>query len=157
MKYSKKLADRICELVATGDHTVEDVCKQVGISESIFYKWKSEKLEFLESLKKAQDTRLDSFAKMAKSGLAKLLDIYEFEEVTTEWVEGKDGKPKIKFQKKVKKAIMPNAAAVIFTLTNRDPENWKNKQEVSGTNINYNVPVSRDEIKEISEELEKEV
>jgi transposase-like protein len=133
MKYSKKLAEVIVDLVSTGDHTIAAVCKHVGISEAVYYKWKNEKLEFMEALKGAEVTRLESLGKLALSGLAVLLTKHEYEEVTTEYTEGKDGKPKIKNQKKVKKFIMPNPTAVIFTVTNRLPDDWKHVSKIDHT------------------------
>lgn len=42
--------------------------------------------------------------------------------------------PRIKEQKIVDKHYQPDTAAIIFTLTNGEPENWKNRQnnEVTG-------------------------
>lgn len=42
--------------------------------------------------------------------------------------------PRIKEQKVVDKHYQPDTAAIIFTLTNGEPENWKNRQnnEVTG-------------------------
>lgn len=133
-KYNKKLVDELCELLSTGKHTIADSCKKVGLSESLFYKWKNDKLEFLEAVKKAEAKRLVSFKEMATSGLAKLLDMHEFEEVSTEYENDKNGNPIIKRQKRVKKKIMPNPTAVIFTLTNLDSDNWKNRQQTDLTN-----------------------
>jgi transposase-like protein len=128
MKYSKDLVERLCTLLSTGEHTIADVCRQVGVSESQYYDWKAKKPEFSESLKKAEDRRLAAFATMARSGLAKLLDVYEVEETTTEYVE-KDGKPKIKSRKVTRRTIMPNATAILFTLKNREPAQWQDKQQ----------------------------
>lgn len=128
MKYSKTLVKKICDELATGEHTIADVCKKVGISEAIFYRWKQTKVEFLEAIKEAELKRDESLGQMALSGLAKLLNTHEFEEVHTDYINGQDGKPIIKSQKRVKKVIMPNPAAVIFTLTNRHPGRYQNKQ-----------------------------
>jgi transposase-like protein len=137
MKYSKEKAAAICELFATGEHKIADVCKATGITESTFHKWKAEKSEFSESLKKAEASRLAQFATLARSGLAKLLDVYEVEETTTEYVDskGEDGKskPKIKGRKVTVRKFMPNATAVIFALKNLDSENFKDKQEMEHT------------------------
>ena len=139
-KYSKGLVKTICAELATGNLTIADVCKKVGISEATFYYWKTTKPEFLEAYKEAEQLRLESFKEMAKSGLAKLLDIHEYEEVTTEYENDKKGKPIIKSQKRVKKKIMPSATAVMFALTNREPENWKNRQSIDAkANINHNI------------------
>lgn len=130
MKYSQKLADKIVEMVASGEHTIQDICKHVGISKAVYYKWREEKIDFIDALKSAESQRLDNLGELAKSGLALLLSKHEYEEVTTDYVDGKDGKPKIKSMKKVKKFIMPNPTAVIFTLKNREPQEWKDKQEI---------------------------
>ena len=129
MKYCQELVDRICDELATGKHTIADTCKKVGISESQYYTWKQEKSEFSEAIKRAERSRLTSLKEMAMSGLAKLLNTHEYEEVTTEY-ENEGEKPKIVKQKRVKKIIMPNPTAVIFTLTNQESENWKNRQNI---------------------------
>ncbi|MES2733573.1 MAG: transposase [Bacteroidota bacterium] len=133
MKYSPEIVNRIVELLASGDYTINDVCKQVGINQDTFYDWKANKSEFSEALKQAEKDRLLSFKRMARSGLAKIIDVFEYEEVTTEYIDGKDkegnSKPKIKSRKVVKKFIMPNATAVIFALTNMDADNWKHKSD----------------------------
>lgn len=133
MKYSKAIVKKICEELATGKNSVADTCKKVGISEAIFYRWKKDKIEFLEALKEVEQQRLEVFKDMAKSGLAKLLDMHTYEEVVTEYISDKEGKPKIKNQKKTTKFIMPSATAVLFTLTNREPNDWKHKEHVDHT------------------------
>lgn len=139
-KYSKRLVKRICDELATGNHTIADVCKKVGIDESTYYDWKNKKPEFSEALKEAEAKRLEAFADMARSGLAKLLDTHEYEEVTTEYENDKSGNPVIKSQKRSRKKIMPNPTAVIFTLTNRDAANWKNRQNIEAKgDINHNI------------------
>lgn len=139
-KYSKGLVKRICDELATGNHTIADVCTMNGITETTFYDWKAKKPEFSEAIKEAETKRLAAFANMARSGLAKLLDIHEYEEVTTEYENDKKGKPIIKSQKRVKKKIMPNPTAVIFTLTNREPNDWKNRQSIDAKgNINHTL------------------
>ncbi len=134
-KYSEEIVKKICDLFSLGDHTVKDVCKQVNISKDTFYAWKIDKPDFSDRLKKAEDERQEAFKTMARSGLAKLLDVYEYDEVTTEDGTDNRGKP-VRKVKVTRKFIMPNATAVIFALTNRDPENYKHKQEIK-TDINF--------------------
>lgn len=126
-KYSTKLVKELCEILASGKHSIEDSCTKVGITRMTFYNWKKSKPKFLKAVEEAEAERLEQYKEMAISGLAKLLDMHEYEEVTTEYENDKKGNPKVKSQKRVKKKIMPNPAAVIFTLTNRDNENWKNR------------------------------
>ena len=127
-KYSKQIVDKICELVASGDYKIVDVCKKTGIHHDTYYDWKANKPEFSERLKKAEERRLEVFKNMARSGLAKLLDVFEYEEEHIEY-----GNDSIKSRKVIKKKIMPNPAAVIFALCNLDPENFKNIQRVDHT------------------------
>ena len=130
-KYSEKIVDKICELVATGDNRIIDICKRVGISEPTFYEWKNSKPKFLESLKKAEESRLEAFKYMARSGLAKLLDVFEYDELHTEHTHFK-GVP-ITNIKTITKKVMPNPTAVIFALTNRDSANFKHLQHIDHT------------------------
>lgn len=149
-KYSPEIVEKICELVATGDHRIIDVCKMVGIAEQTYYEWKDSKPEFLESLKEAEKKRLEQFKNMARSGLAKLLDIYEYEEETTEYTDNpkEQGKPKIKSKKKTTKRIMPNPTAVIFALTNQDSDNFRHKHEVKHSG-DINVDIHRKSVDEL--------
>lgn len=130
MKYSQKLADKIVELVASGEHTIKNVCKHVGISFETYNTWKKTKPEFSDLLKEAERERLDNLGELARSGLALLLEKHEYEEVTTEYVDNGKGQPKVKARKVVKKFVMPNPTAVIFTLKNRAPESWRDKQDI---------------------------
>lgn len=133
-KYSKALVKEICDLLATGEFTIADTCKKLGIVKDTFYRWIKEKSDFSDAIKAAEEKRRSSFAEMAKSGLAKLLDVHEYEEVTTEYENDKEGRPVIKKQKRVKKKVMPSAPAVIFALTNLDSDNFKNRQQTDLTN-----------------------
>jgi transposase-like protein len=140
MKYSKKRVQKICQLIESDDYTIPEVCKYAGIGESTYHDWRNKYPEFLEAVKKAEEKRLELFRKAARSGLLTLLRGKEYEEVTTEYVEGKpdkDGntKPKIKSQKKVKKFILPNPTSVIFALKNLDADHFADlfKSELSGS------------------------
>lgn len=135
MKYTKDLVERICAEFATGEHSVADVCKKVGLAESTFYKWKEEKSEFSESLKKAEELRLSAFKRMARSGLAKMLDVYDYDEMSRSYSVDKKGNRRVRFEKATRRQVMPNATAVIFALKNLDAENFKEKQEVENHNV----------------------
>jgi len=130
MKYSKETAQAIADALATGDHTIAQVCATVGISESTFFKWKVEKSEFSESLKKAETARLAALGQLARAGLALLLTTQEVEEVTTDFGLDKEGKPHQRSRKVTKRKILPHATAVVFALKNLDSDNFKDKHEV---------------------------
>jgi hypothetical protein len=149
-KYSKERVELICNLIKGDDYTIEEICRQADIHVDTFYDWKNNKPEFSEAIKKAELSRLELFRKVARSGLLTLLQGKEFEEVTTEYVEGKpdkngNTKPKIKLQRKVKKYILPNPTSVIFTLKNLDPENFPEltKQQMLDKNGKPTDPIKQ--------------
>lgn len=141
-KYTPELVKRICGLVEKDTYTVSELCESVGIDESTFYRWKTDKSEFCEAIKKAEERRLDNFVVEAKRSLLKKIQGYEVKETQIVSIPGVDekGNPKqiIKEKKTIKKHIQPDTTAIIFALTNLDPEHWKNRQQLDG-NIQSDV------------------
>lgn len=139
-KYNKKIAEKICSLIATDTYTVSEVCRMVKISASTYFDWLNKFPDFSDSIKKAEAERMAFFVVEAKRSLLKKIQGYTVQErhITTIGsgkfdVNGKEI-PRIKEQKVVDKHFQPDTAAIIFTLTNGEPENWKNRQnnEVTG-------------------------
>lgn len=139
-KYSQKVVDKICELIEADTYTVSEICRLVKINPDTYYTWLKEYSEFSDAIKKAQEARTAFFVAEAKKSLLKKLQGYTVQEkhITTVGsgkydVNGVE-KPKIKEQKVVDKHFQPDTAAIIFTLCNGEPENWKNRQntEVTG-------------------------
>lgn len=119
-------------------YSQKEACKKAGIAEGTFYRWCDEDNEFREQVRQAQDE-----ARITKADVRaveqSLLDVargFEYEEVKTEYesrevVDEKTGKkefkPVIKKQVRTTKRFAPNVEAIKFLLTNRDPQNWKNR------------------------------
>ena len=152
-KYTPKIVERICELVAKDTYSVPELCRAVGIDEATFYRWKNDKREFFEALEKA------------KRSLLKKIQGYTVQEKHIVTVgSGKfdvNGKeiPRIKEQKTVDKHFQPDTAAIIFTLTNAEPERWRNRQnaEVTGKDGKDLIPPARTLTKEEAKELFKKL
>lgn len=123
----------MCNLIKSDDYAIYEICDQVGINQDTWYDWKNNHPEFVIAIEKADEQRLDTFKKAARSGLLTLLQGKEWEEVITEYTSDKDGKPKIRLQKKTKKIILPNAISVIFALKNTDSSNFKDTHELDHT------------------------
>lgn len=166
-KYSKKMADRITKLLESDSYTVTEVCKMVNIAESTFYKWQAEISEFSEGVKKAHEKRMKFFKVEAQKSLLKKIQGYTVQEKHTIMIDSKevgpDGKrmPRIKEQKIVDKHFQPDTAAIIFTLVNVDPENWKNRQsaEITGKDGKDLVParvLTKSEAKDLLSKIEDE-
>lgn len=149
-KYSRQLVDRICSLIREDSYTIAEICDLVGIHKDTYHTWIKTKSDFSDSIKKAEDDRMQFFVAEAQKSLLKKIQGYDVEESKTVYVDsgkpiidetGKEKqKPKIKEKTIVKKHIQPDTAAIIFTLTNGNPERWKNRQD---TNFNSNAPVSK--------------
>ena len=72
--------------------------------------------------------------KECEKSLKKLVVGYEYEEITKEMRVLQGSETPTQYVKKVKKHVAPNLGAIIHYQTNKDPENWKNKQstEITG-------------------------
>ncbi len=166
-RYNKKIVERICDLISKDSYTVREICNIVGIAESTFYNWKSKKVEFSEAIKKAQDKFDEMIVVEAKKSLLKQIKGYTVIESKTITVDTghktDDGKPIVKVKEYVKteKHVQPNVAATIFALTNKDSDNWQNKQntEVTGKGGKDLIPariLTKKEAKELLDNLEEE-
>lgn len=134
-------------------YSQEESFSKVGIGKTTYYKW-LEDAEFRDAVHKAQKE-----ARMNKADVRaverSLLDIakgFEYEEVKTEYesrevVDEKTGKkefkPVIKKQVRTKKFVTPNVEAIKFLLTNRDPDNWKNRVDQTQVgNLETNLTIT---------------
>ena len=151
-KYSKKIVDKICTLIRKDSYTIAEICSLLGISESTYYEWQAKKPEFSEAIKKAQDKFDELIVCEAKKSLVKMVKGYTVQEKKTVTVDtGKkkeNGSPlvKVKEHTVIDKHVQPNVAATIFLLVNRDPENWKNKQDSTmdlKADIKGSVPIKK--------------
>lgn len=157
-RYNKKIVAEICNLIKEDSYTIAEICKKVNIAESTYYEWKAKKEEFSEAIKKAEEEFNDTIIVEAKKSLMKLVKGYTAQEkkTTTQDTGKKDenDKPilKVKEHTVTEKHFQPNTAAVIFTLTNRDPANWKNRMN---SEISAEVGIKSTLEKMSDEELQK--
>jgi transposase-like protein len=139
-KFSKKTVEKIVGLVKSDTYTIAEICRQVGITPKTYHAWINDYPDFADALEQARDERLQMMVIEAKKSLMKKIQGYEVTETKVITVPGKkkdekgNPKPIIKEQTTTKKHIQPDTAAIIFTLTNGDPEHWRNRQstEVTG-------------------------
>lgn len=154
-KFSKKTVERIVGLVKSDTYTIAEICRQVGITQKTYHQWVNDYPDFAEAIEQAKEERMQFFVQEAKKSLLKKIRGYEVTETKVVTIPNKNdpSKPTIKEQTTTKKHIQPDTAAVIFTLTNGDPQHWKNRQntEVTGKD-------GKDLFKTLSDEdLDKEI
>ena len=104
-------------------------CKKVGISKETFYTWINDKPDFSDSLKKARKEFRETIVQTLEQSLWKRAAGYEIEESKNEYRTLKDGGEVLVKSSKITKHFPPDTGALIFALTNLDPENWKNRQD----------------------------
>lgn len=133
-KYNKNTVNKICNLIKSDSYTIAEICVNVGISERCYYHWQSEVAEFAVAIQKAKDEFIEKNLIECDRSLTKLIKGYEFEEKKTVTIDDGAGRPKIKEQTVTKKQVSPNLGAIIHFQTNKDSQNWKNRQsaEVTG-------------------------
>ena len=134
-KYNKRIVDRICELVRADSYTIVEICDKVGISKETYYDWLKKKPDFSDAIKNAQDEFYRNTLVECSRSLVKLIKGYTVQEKKTVTADtGKkddDGKPivRVKEHTVIEKHFAPSLGAIIHFQTNRDPDNWKNRQE----------------------------
>ena len=139
-KYGKKIVEKIVGLVKSDTFTIAEICRQVGITPSTYYQWIDDYPDFADAIEQAKAERMQAMVIEAKKSLMKKIQGYDVTETKVVTIPGKqkdekgNPKPIIKEQTTTKKHIQPDTAAIIFTLTNGDPEHWRNRQstEVTG-------------------------
>ena len=135
-KYADVSAE-VLKLIAQG-YSNKDAAEKAGIGERTFYDWMRDKPQFSQSVKEAQ--RQGDLVRI-NSVEAALLDVargFEYEEVKTEYesqLNPNTGKyePTIKKQVRTKKRVVPQTEAIKFYLSNKAPEDWKNRIEQNNT------------------------
>lgn len=139
-KFSKKTVERIVGLIKSDTYTIAEICRQVGITPKTYHQWVNDYPDFADAIEQAKDERIQAMVIEAKKSLMKKIQGYDVTETKVVTVpdtkkdEKGNPKPIIKEQTTTKKHIQADTAAIIFTLTNGDPEHWRNRQttEVTG-------------------------
>lgn len=112
--------------------TYDIAAKRAGITTALLYRWKNQYVDFLEQVKKAEAEHeqryINDLLASAKRSLGDLVRGFDVQETKTEYESDAQGNPKIKKQTTQTKHVAPNPTAIIFTLTNLEPERWKNRQ-----------------------------
>lgn len=140
-KYSKKMVEKIVGLIKSDTYTIAEICRQVGINTKTYHEWINTHEDFAQAVEDAREEQMQTMVMVAKKSLRRKLEGYDVTETRTVTIpskteKGADGKPKPKIKEQIttKKHIAADTTAIIFTLTNGDPDHWRNRQttEVTG-------------------------
>ena len=132
-KYSPKRVKHICSLISKDSYTIAEICSLSGISKETYYEWLENKPDFADAITRAKEEYDEMVVREAKNSLIKKIKGYTVQETKTVMVDsgkpGPDGKllPKIKERTVVDKTFQPDTSAIIFALTNKVPDEYKNR------------------------------
>jgi hypothetical protein len=131
--FKNEYCDQVYKLCLLGAKDTE-LADFFNVSERTLNTWKKKQPKFLQSMKKG---KIQADAKVAER-LFKRATGYEYKEVYWEKVDSKEKLEKTpdsqiqkdQYKKKVvTKELAPDSIAGMFWLKNRQPENWRDKQE----------------------------
>lgn len=72
-KFNEKLQGKIAELIEAEFFSISQVCKALGISRQIFYRWMNDKPAFRESVEQALECRNEELLSQAYMSIKKQL------------------------------------------------------------------------------------
>lgn len=146
-KYNVKYNKQAYKLSLMGA-TDADLADIFDVTETTINNWKEAHPKFFESIKKG---KADADSNVAVS-LYKRANGYSHPDVDVKVVDGEI------VETPLTKHYPPDTAAAIFWLKNRQPKKWRDKQEVenTGSTVNYNVPLTKEEAVELDNWLESE-
>jgi len=128
-----EVAGRICEQYATGLYTLESCCEAEGITYRTLRNWAEKISEISGSLKKAKieadESSRQDLREKARQGLRLKVTGHEVTEKRTFYDEEGNVTKIIE----TTKYIPPSDTAIIFALTNADPDNFKHLRAVEVT------------------------
>jgi hypothetical protein len=139
-KWRESFIDKGYELALEGLIDTE-IARKLGVSETTFYEFQKNHPEFTEAIRLGKIPKNQEVEQAAlKSALG-----FTYEEVTTEFEKGLDGKPVPVKTRKTTKYIPPNPTGYRFWLMNRMPEDWRDIRHIEG-NLGGSVVIIADEV-----------
>lgn len=116
-KYDEALVERIAELIEEDEYTLSDVCKAVGISRAVFYKWQAEKPDFVRAVEEATERRDERLLTIARQSLRRKLEGYTKRETVIKYVpDPETGELVVKECTVREKYVAPDTAALMHVI-----------------------------------------
>lgn len=106
----------------------KEFCKAMCISADILKIWEK-KSEFSEAIAQARTAFRKKCVGIAYNSLLKRVQGYDVPLTSEEAIRDNGGKLVTKSASRRMKHIPPDVGAIIFMLTNMDPDNWKNRRD----------------------------
>ena len=148
LRYSESKHLPMVEKMSCNGATVDEMCFEIGISRSTFYRWIEKYRPFRDAVKKGRDVAIE----IVEETLFKRACGYTTEETTVS-LDGDGNKNKTTIHNR---HVPPSEVAMIFYLKNMCPEKWRDKQETANEkNIVINIPADMYDYPDTSHESNK--
>jgi len=134
------------EFCAENGFTDKKLAKAFAVDVATVNKWKKEYPEFYESVKRGKD--IFDTGKVENSLLRRSKGFMATEKTFEQIFNKTTNKLEMVETKRVKKLMAPDPTSMIFWLKNRNPERWRDKQDVKlegDLNINLIDSFGKDE------------
>lgn len=128
-KYDESTFPLLAEGFAREGLNDEQIAEKLGISTAAYYNYQNDHIEFLEAIKRGK-APIDTEVENALLKRAMGFDVTETSK--TSKIEA-DGTKTLKELKTVTKHFAPDVGAIVFWLTNRRPDYWKDRRSVNTT------------------------
>jgi hypothetical protein len=129
-KYSQKLAKRINDLIAGGEHSISAICSLTGISRRTYYKWITENAQFRRSSTRARtharEKETEQIVSESERGLRMLIQGFWLTN-SEEKIEFLEDGTKERTITIITKHVPPCTNSIIFFLTNKDTKNFSTR------------------------------
>lgn len=130
-KRADGLMAQVVEL-AQKNYTKTEISKRAGVSRTTVSRW----LKSVErESQKQSDNNADVLLDEALGALRQRVKGFQMVETKTTYVSGADNLMKVKERVEVIKDVAPDLSAIIFMLTNRAPNEWRQKPEPEVNNV----------------------
>jgi len=134
-KFSKEIKRQL-EILASKGWTDEESAELLGITRQTLHNWRKSNKKFFDAIKAAKEAA----DKSVERSLYERACGYSCPETKPQWVQDKDG-GRWEYAELVKH-YPPDPTSMIFWLKNRQPERWRDKQDVEhsgGQSLNIQV------------------
>lgn len=144
------LTEKICEIYAQGEFTLESCCNHMGVQYRTFRQWITTYSALADSYKEARnekrEKRKTQLLVLAETALEKRLKGYEVEEITVEGkgIEGKADSIQAERLRRVRKTVPPDSTLIIYALKISDPQRYQEKQVLEIQQSDEVIPRSAD-------------
>jgi hypothetical protein len=150
LSYNEKFHCKLGHALAARGLNDLEISKELEIADRTFYRWIKDKPKFCQAIWSARNDPVS----VVKNALFERAKGFEYTAQKPMIVAQGNGMGSNVELVDYTERVLPDVSAIKFYLTNRDPENWKERQDVNHSGeINIPPPMTREEREARKKEL----